>query len=42
MPKSKIGPAIRKEDYEAFHQLSPDLPDTIGEWLAELLKLIAG
>jgi hypothetical protein len=32
MPKSKIGPAIRKEDYEAFLQISPDLPDTFGEW----------
>jgi hypothetical protein len=32
MRKPKIGPAIRKEDYEAFRKLSPDLPDTFGEW----------
>ena len=32
MPKSKIGPAIREEGYEAFRKLSPDLPDTFAEW----------
>ena len=30
--KAKIGPAIREEDYESFRKLSPDLPDTFGEW----------
>jgi hypothetical protein len=39
MPKSKIGPAIREEDYEAFRPLSPDLPDTFGEWAGRTAEI---
>jgi hypothetical protein len=32
MPKSKVGPSIREEDYEAFRKLCSDLPETFEEW----------
>jgi hypothetical protein len=32
MPKSKIGPAIRDEDYQTFREICSDLPETFGEW----------